>query len=32
MPKARFELDGQVGEIVLVDPPLSLLGPEFAQG
>jgi enoyl-CoA hydratase/carnithine racemase len=31
MPKAWFELNGHVGEIVLGDPPLNLLGPELAR-
>jgi enoyl-CoA hydratase/carnithine racemase len=31
MPKARFTLDGHVGEIVISDPPLNLFGLELAQ-
>jgi hypothetical protein len=30
MAKARFELDGTVGEIVLADPPLNLFSMELA--
>jgi enoyl-CoA hydratase/carnithine racemase len=30
MSKARFTLQGDVGEIVLDDPPLNLFGPELA--
>jgi enoyl-CoA hydratase/carnithine racemase len=31
MAKARFTLEGDVGEIVLDDPPLNLFGPELAR-
>jgi enoyl-CoA hydratase/carnithine racemase len=31
MAKARFELDGTVGEIVLADPPLNLFSMELAR-
>jgi enoyl-CoA hydratase/carnithine racemase len=31
MPKARFELDGTVGEIVIEDPPLNLFSLELAR-
>ena len=31
MAKARFGLDGDVGEIVLADPPLNLFGLELAR-
>jgi enoyl-CoA hydratase/carnithine racemase len=31
MAKAHFALDGDVGEIVLADPPLNLFGPELAR-
>src|SRR3954466_4655219 len=31
MSKARFTLQGDVGEIVLDDPPLNLFGPELAR-
>lgn len=31
MAKARFELDGEVGEIVIADPPLNLFGEELSR-
>jgi enoyl-CoA hydratase/carnithine racemase len=31
MAKARFSLDGAVGEIVIADPPLNLFGMELAR-
>jgi enoyl-CoA hydratase len=31
MPKAHFKLDGDVGEIVIADPPLNLFGLELAR-
>ena len=31
MAKARYELDGDVGEIVLADPPLNLFGLELSR-
>lgn len=31
MPKAQFTLDGEVGEIVIADPPLNLFGLELAR-
>jgi enoyl-CoA hydratase/carnithine racemase len=31
MPKAQFKLDGEVGEIVIADPPLNLFGLELAR-
>jgi enoyl-CoA hydratase/carnithine racemase len=31
MPKVRFELEGDVGEIVIDDPPLNLFGLELAR-
>src|SRR6185503_3540833 len=31
MSKARFQLTGAVGEIVIVDPPLNLFGMELAR-
>jgi enoyl-CoA hydratase/carnithine racemase len=31
MAKARFTLDGEVGEIVIADPPLNLFGLELAR-
>src|SRR5437762_2970684 len=31
MAKARFELDGTVGEIVIADPPLNLFSMELAR-
>jgi enoyl-CoA hydratase/carnithine racemase len=31
MAKAQFKLDGDVGEIVLADPPLNLFGMELAR-
>src|SRR5215213_3096145 len=32
MAKVRFSVDGDVGEIVLADPPLNLFGVELARG
>lgn len=31
MAKARFAMEGDVGEIVLADPPLNLFGPELSR-
>jgi enoyl-CoA hydratase/carnithine racemase len=31
MPKVRFSLDGDVGEIVIADPPLNLFGLELSR-
>jgi enoyl-CoA hydratase/carnithine racemase len=31
MAKARFSLDGQVGEIVIADPPLNLVGLQLSR-
>src|SRR5689334_21968251 len=31
MPKARFTLEGDVGEVVLADPPLNLFSLELAR-
>jgi enoyl-CoA hydratase/carnithine racemase len=31
MAKARFRLDGEVGEIVIADPPLNLFGLELSR-
>jgi len=31
MPKARFSLDGDLGEIVIADPPLNLFGLELSR-
>ena len=31
MAKARFDLDGSVGELVISDPPLNLFGPELLR-
>jgi enoyl-CoA hydratase/carnithine racemase len=31
MPKAQFNLEGEVGEIVIADPPLNLFGLELAR-
>jgi hypothetical protein len=31
MAKARFILEGEVGEVVLTDPPLNLFGLEFSR-
>ena len=32
MAEVKFTLDGDVGEIVLADPPLNLFGLELARG
>jgi enoyl-CoA hydratase/carnithine racemase len=31
MPKARFQTDGALGELVIADPPLNLVGMELAE-